>query len=199
MMIMALPLNVATRHEIMIVQATVIVKGNDHQVMEMIIMAAGILPQSVVAVAVQEVVATPVVTEGMDHPWTDMEVQIATAVLIGDILVIEAMVTDMVEPREVHLMIVTPQIEVAMVVTARREVDMIQAAVVIAAVTGATGDQTVGMVHPLIGMALHRTVLGLQDMEPLLTGPIHLDLTQEAVTGDPTQKCSVLRQGLLQF
>lgn len=42
MMIMALPLNVATRHEIMIVQATVIVKGNDHQVMEMIIMAAGI-------------------------------------------------------------------------------------------------------------------------------------------------------------
>lgn len=53
----------------------------------------GILPQSVVAVAVQEVVATPVVTEGMDHPWTDMEVQIATAVLIGDILVIEAMVT----------------------------------------------------------------------------------------------------------
>ena len=44
-------------------------------------------------VAVQEVVATPVVTEGMDHPWTDMEVQIATAVLIGDILVIEAMVT----------------------------------------------------------------------------------------------------------
>lgn len=53
----------------------------------------GILPQSVVVVAVQEVVATPVVTEGMDHPWTDMEVQIATAVLIGDILVIEAMVT----------------------------------------------------------------------------------------------------------
>lgn len=42
MMIMALPLNVATRHEIMIVQATVIVKGNDHQVTEMIIMAAGI-------------------------------------------------------------------------------------------------------------------------------------------------------------
>ena len=42
MMIMALPLNVATRHEIMIVQATAIVKGNDHQVMEMIIMAAGI-------------------------------------------------------------------------------------------------------------------------------------------------------------
>lgn len=41
MMIMALPLNVATHHEIMIVQATVIVKGNDHQVMEMIIMAAG--------------------------------------------------------------------------------------------------------------------------------------------------------------
>lgn len=41
MMIMALLLNVATRHEIMIVQATVIVKGNDHQVMEMIIMAAG--------------------------------------------------------------------------------------------------------------------------------------------------------------
>ena len=88
----------------------------------------------------------------------------------------------MVEPREVHLMIVTPQIEVAMVVTARREVDMIQAAVVIAAVTGATGDQTVDMVHPLIGMALHRTVLGLQDMEPLLTGPIHLDLTQEVGT-----------------
>lgn len=53
----------------------------------------GILPQSVAVVAVQEVVATPVVTEGMDHPWTDMEVQIATAVLIGDILVIEAMVT----------------------------------------------------------------------------------------------------------
>jgi len=53
----------------------------------------GILPQSVVVVAVQEVVATPVLTEGMDHPWTDMEVQIATAVLIGDILVIEAMVT----------------------------------------------------------------------------------------------------------
>jgi len=42
MMIMALPLNVATLHEIMIVQATVIVKGNDHQVTEMIIMAAGI-------------------------------------------------------------------------------------------------------------------------------------------------------------
>lgn len=41
MMIMALLLNVATRHEIMIVQATVIVKGNDRQVMEMIIMAAG--------------------------------------------------------------------------------------------------------------------------------------------------------------
>lgn len=42
MMIMVLPLNVATRHEIMIVQATAIVKENDHQVMEVIIMAAGI-------------------------------------------------------------------------------------------------------------------------------------------------------------
>ena len=45
-------------------------------------------------VAVQEVVVTPVVTEAMDHPWTEvMEALIATALLTGDILVIEATAT----------------------------------------------------------------------------------------------------------
>ena len=55
----------------------------------------GILLQSVVGVVVLAVeVATPAVIEDMVHPWIEAIVLLtAIAVLIGDIPVIEAMVT----------------------------------------------------------------------------------------------------------
>lgn len=128
----------------------------------------------------------------MVHPWIEaMAILTATAVLIEDIPVTEAMVTGMVAVAavlEVHLMIVTPQKELAMAVNVRIEEVMTLAAVVedMAAVTEAMEDR-IAVTHPPIGvMALPLIAPGQGAMVEGrqligLTLQVHI---LEAATGD---------------
>lgn len=142
-------------------------------------------------------VATLAVIEVMARPWIEaIAVLTAIAVLIGDIPVIEAMVTGMVVAAvvlEVHLMIVTPQKEPAMEVNVKKEEGMTLAAVVedMAAVTEVMEGQ-IAVTPLLIGvMALPLIVL---EQEAMVEGHKLIGRTRqvhilEAVTGDEVRNC----------
>lgn len=78
------PLNVGIHQGTMTVAVTVNGNGKDHQVIAMIITAAGILPRSVVQAV--EVVAIQVVTEGTAHPWTEAMHPLIAMVVLREVI-----------------------------------------------------------------------------------------------------------------